>query len=161
MENGAIQILTFRVGRETYGVDVRSVKEVIGYHQVYPVPRVHSCIRGITNVRGEVVPVIDLSCRFYGIPARVDVETAIVLVETRDCGRTGFMGVMIDEVIAVLTLRRENIETQPDFGARIRADFITGIAKTADEFVLLLDTGKVLDSGEMALLDAAAPIQQA
>jgi purine-binding chemotaxis protein CheW len=144
------QYLTFKVGNEIYGVDVASVREVINYEKVYPIPVVPDYIRGVINLRGEVVPVIDLSCRFYGRKSVETRMTSIVIMEINSDGDMMHIGVIIDAINAVQDIHPGQIEHTPEFGSKIRADFISGVGKTEGKFIILLNIPMVLNVSELS-----------
>ncbi len=149
-EENVKQYLTFHVGNENYGVEVSNVKEVIEYENVYRIPAVPDYIQGVINLRGDVVPVIDLACRFFERKSEITKFSCIVIVEIEEDENVIFIGFLIDAINAVLDLAEKNIESTPSFGAKIRTDFITGVGKVDDEFIILLDAYKVLDINELA-----------
>ena len=146
------QYLTFMLGSETYGIAVKDVREVVEFDRVFKIPRVPESIRGVINLRGEVVPVIDLGSRFYSTQCGITILTSVVIVEVRYNGRDVLVGIMIDEVKAVVNIYNRNIESTPEFGAKIRGDFVREIGKVDDGFVILLDTNKVIDIHELSNL---------
>jgi len=150
IENNFIQYLTFKVGNETYGIDINSVKEVIEYSKVFPIPRIPSYIRGVTNLRGEVIPVIDLNSRFYGQTSEITILTGIVFIEVQYKGKIIMLGIIIDQVDAVTRIYENDIDSFPEFGAKIRYDFISNIGKVDENFIILLNIERVLDVDELA-----------
>lgn len=146
------QYLTFMLGNETYGIAVKDVREVVEFDRVFKIPRVPDSIRGVINLRGEVVPVVDLYSRFYSSKCEISILTSVVIVEVRYNGRDVLVGIMIDEVKAVVNIYNSNIESTPEFGAKIRGDFVKEIGKVDSEFVILLDTNKVIDIHELSNL---------
>jgi purine-binding chemotaxis protein CheW len=146
----ARQYLTFHIGNEIYGVEVNNVREVIEYEHVYKIPTVPSFIRGVINLRGEVVPVVDLSSRFYKRASDITKLSCIVIVEVEDRDDTIMLGFVIDSINAVIDIPEEKIETTPGFGARIRTEFISGIGKIDSNFIILLNMHKVLDISELS-----------
>ncbi len=149
------QYLTFVVGAESFGVEISAVKEIIEYRAPTEVPMMPPFMRGIINLRGRVVPVIDLSVRFGRDAIEVARRTCIVIVEIHQEGEQHEIGVMVDAVSAVLEIANANIEPPPSFGAKLRADFLTGMGKVGEKFVIILDIGKVLSVEELALLAGA------
>lgn len=148
------QYLTFLLGGEMFAIGILNIKEIIEYGSLTEVPMMPVFIRGVINLRGSVVPVIDLSARFGRAPTEVSRRTCIVIIEV-DAGEEGGkqdVGVVVDSVSEVLEIPRSEIEPPPSFGARIRNDFICGMGKVAGKFVILLDVGKVLSVDEMAAL---------
>ncbi|RTL52662.1 MAG: chemotaxis protein CheW [Rhodocyclaceae bacterium] len=148
----AKQYLTFFLAREMYAVGILNVKEIIEYGSLTEIPMMPSFIRGVINLRGAVVPVIDLAARFGGGQTEVGRRTCIIILELRDEEGRQDIGVMVDAVSEVIDIPAGEIEPPPAFGARIRADFIDGMGKVAGKFVILLNIGKVLSVDEMAML---------
>lgn len=138
------QYLTFQLAGESFAIGILAIKEIIEYHDLTVVPMMPPSIRGVINLRGAVVPVMDLQARFGRQPAPVTKRTCIVIVElARDEG-TQVIGVVVDAVNEVLEIAAADIEPPPSFGTRISADFIGGIGKVAGRFVVVLDIGRVL-----------------
>ena len=146
------QYLTFTLGGEMFAVAILNVKEIIEYGSVTEIPMMPGFIRGVINLRGAVVPVIDLSCRFGGKSTRVGRRTCIVIVELKQDDQKHDLGIMVDAVSEVLEIANAEIEPPPSFGARSRTDFISGMGKVNGKFVILLDVGRVLSVEEIALL---------
>jgi len=145
------QYLSFVVGGEIYALGILDVKEIIEYSSVTRVPMMPATIRGIINLRGKVVPVIDLGVRFSNIPTEPSRRTCIVIVEVEtENNMRHDMGVMVEAVNEVLDISQESIEPAPAFGSAVRADFIRGMGRVADRFVILLDVKKVLSVDELA-----------
>ena len=148
------QYLTFLVNDEMLGVDILNVKEIIQYGNLTAIPMMPAFIRGVINLRGAVVPVIDLSARLGGKPTTVGKRTCIVILEIREGDIEQDIGLVVDAVSAVLEIPGSEIEPAPSFGARIRTDFIAGMGKVAGKFVILLDISRVLSVEEIARLCA-------
>ena len=151
---GVRQFLTFVLGGVMYALEIVNIKEIIEYGEVTEVPMLPPSIRGIINLRGAVVPVIDLAARFGGHPASVQRRTCIVIVEAIQAGQQSDIGIMVDAVSEVLDIAGSEIEPPPAFGARIRADFIAGMGRVAGKFVIILDIARVLSAEDMAALTA-------
>lgn len=149
------QYLTFALGSEMFAVGILNVKEIIEYGNLTEIPMMPAFIRGVINLRGSVVPVIDLSARFGGSQTEVGRRTCIVIVEVEDDGAKHDIGIMVDAVSEVLDIPGSEIEPPPAFGAKIRADFIFGMGKVAGKFVIILNINKVLSVEEIALLTGA------
>ncbi len=143
----------FVLGKEVYGIAVSSVKEVMEYERVFKAPGVPDYIKGVINLRGEVVPVIDLGCRFFNARMEVTELTSIVVVEIRDENDLIPIGVMVDSVRAVAGIAHHNLENVPEIGARIRHDFISAIGKVDGQFVILLNVENVLNLQELSTFD--------
>ena len=149
------QYLTFALGSEMFAVGILNVKEIIEYGNLTEIPMMPAFIRGVINLRGSVVPVIDLSARFGGSQTEVGRRTCIVIVEVEDDEAKHDIGIMVDAVSEVLDIPGSEIEPPPAFGAKIRADFIFGMGKVAGKFVIILNINKVLSVEEIALLTGA------
>ncbi|MDR3669561.1 MAG: chemotaxis protein CheW [Holophaga sp.] len=146
------QYLAFTLGDETFAMDIRSIREVIQFGGITAVPLMPPFIRGVINLRGSVVPVIDLLVRF-GRPATVEApRTCVVILELSQGDVTAELGVMVDNVNEVLSIGASEIEPAPAFGSDIRSEFIAGVAKVGDRFVILLDVDRVLSTEELAAL---------
>lgn len=149
----ARKYLTFLIGSEKYGVDIVNVKEIIEYGQVTRVPLAPQSIRGVLNLRGSVVPIVDLSSRFYGYRSTITRLSCIVVVEIEQREERIPIGLLIDALHEVVDIQPENTEQTPGFGAKIRTDFIQGIGKTHGRFVILLNLDRVLDIEELQAED--------
>jgi purine-binding chemotaxis protein CheW len=153
------QYLTFTLGEEMFAIGILSIREILEYGQLTEVPMTPPFIRGVINLRGAVVPVIDLAVRFGRQPREVTKRTCIVIIETDAGGpdakgQTQQMGIVVDAVSEVLEIPPTEIEPPPAFGARIRIDFIRGMGKVAGKFVVILDVGRILSLDEVAVLAA-------
>ena len=150
------QYLTFSLGGEMFAVGILYVKEIIEYGHLTEIPMMPAFIRGVINLRGSVVPVIDLSARFGSKATEVSRRTCIVIVEVSDGEMRHDIGIMVDAVSEVLDIPGSEIEPPPSFGAKIRADFIFGMGKVNSKFVIILNIDKVLSVDEIAILTGTA-----
>ncbi len=142
--------LTFELGGEVYGLVILKVQEIIGMMAVTQVPRTPKFVRGVINLRGKVIPVVDLRIKF-GLDSQEDTEkTCIIVVQVSQEGVEVTMGILVDEVSEVLDVASEQIEPPPSFGVGVDTDFILGMGKVAQKVVMLLDVDKVLSGGEIA-----------
>ncbi len=155
------QYLTFMLSGEVFAIGILAIKEIIEYGSLTKVPMMPECIRGVINLRGAVVPVMDLSARFGTQSTEVTKRTCIVIVEIEADGEHRDVGVVVDAVNEVLEIAGTEIEPAPAFGARIRTDFIAGIGKVNGKFVILLNVDRVLSTEEMGALAAAGAGTQA
>lgn len=146
---GSGQYLTFFVGGEEYAVNILKVKEIIEYGTVTTVPNTAPWIRGVTNLRGNVVPVIDLAVKFGLSRSEASKFSCIVITEVSCEGERITMGVIADSVSQVLDLSAEQIEAPPAFGTRVRIEFLLGMGKIGKKFCLVLDIDKVLSADEI------------
>ncbi len=145
----AHQYLTFALAGEMYAVGILNVKEIIEYGNLTEIPRVPNFIRGVINLRGAVVPVVDLAVMFGGKESEVQKRTCNVIVEIRTDDAKHDLGIMVDAVSEVLEINGSDIEPPPSFGTKVRADFIAGMGKVAGKFVIILDIQQVLSSDQM------------
>lgn len=152
IDNAPQQYLTFTLGGEMFAVAILNVKEIIEYGTITEIPMMPPFIRGVINLRGSVVPVIDLSCRFGGKTTEVARRTCIVIIELNDGDSKHDIGIMVDAVSEVLEISAAEIEPAPAFGAKIRTDFISGMGKVNGKFVIILSIDKVLSVEEIAML---------
>ena len=156
VESSPAQYLTFLLGGEMFAVGILNIKEIIEYGAVTEIPMVPPFIRGVINLRGAVVPVIDLASRFGGKRSEISRRTCIVIIEVVENDERQDIGVVVDAVSEVLEIPASEIEPPPSFGARIRADFIKGMGKVNGKFVILLEVDKVLSVDEIASLSHLA-----
>lgn len=156
------QYLTFMLGGEMFSINILCIKEIIWYANLTEVPMMPECIRGVINLRGAVVPVMDLSSRFGKPSTPVTKSTCIVIieVETQNEGERQNMGLVVDSVQAVLEIASSEIEQAPSFGAKIRPDFIEGIGKVNGKFVILLNVNRVLSMEEIGQMGQVAASAQ-
>jgi purine-binding chemotaxis protein CheW len=155
------QYLTFMLGGEMFAIGILGIKEIIEYGHLTSVPLMPAHIRGVINLRGAVVPVIDLSARFGRDGTQVTRRTCIVILEVLAGEGKQDIGVVVDAVNEVVEIPADQIEPAPDFGARIRTDFIQGMGKVNERFVIILNVHNVLSVEEMALLSQATQGQLA
>ena len=140
--------LTFVLGEEEYGLEILRVREIIGLMEITRVPRMPAFLRGVINLRGRVIPVVDLRLKF-GMQSIEDTEeTCIIVVDLEET----VMGVVVDRVSEVLDIMESDIEATPSFGAAVDTEFILGMGKTRDRVVIILDIGKVLTADELQTL---------
>jgi purine-binding chemotaxis protein CheW len=165
-DSGQLQYLTFHLAGEEYGVGILKVKEILEYDTLTKVPAAPSFIRGVINLRGSVVPVIDLAVKFGLAASPITKRTCVVIVEADADGRRTVMGIIADSVSKVIDLAPGDIEPAPQFGTRVRSDHLQGMGKTGKKFALLLDIDRVLAADELAAAvvaetAAVAPLAEA
>lgn len=148
--------LTFTLGSEIFAIEIQRIREIIEYVQPTTVPMMPPSLRGVINVRGGVVPVIDLAVRFNWTPTGIGRRTSIVIVEIQHNSEKHVVGLVVDRVNAVTEIKDEDIEAAPVFGARINTDFIAGMAKSEGHFVVVLNIERTLSVGELAAVAAVA-----
>jgi purine-binding chemotaxis protein CheW len=142
--------LTFALGPEEYGLEILTVREIIGYMEITAVPQTPHEVRGVINLRGQVIPVVDLRAKFGMESAEVTDETCIIVVEISHGGRNFSTGIVVDHVQEVLDIAGQDIEEAPQFGASVNTDFILGMGKIGDSVKILLDIDRVLGGGDLA-----------
>lgn len=146
------QYLAFTLRNEVFAVDILCIREIIEYTSLTEVPLMPPAVRGVINLRGAVVPVIDLSMRFSQRPTEVAKRTAIVIVETEQASGRQVLGMMVDAVNEVIDIPDSDIEPAPSFGANIHTQFIAGMAKVEERFLIVLDVMQVLSVDQLAQL---------
>ena len=143
--------LTFSLDNEEFGIGILKVKEIIGIMPITPVPKTPAAVKGVINLRGKVIPVVDLRIKF-GLPEAEPTErTCIVVVDVTTGDQSRQMGVVVDSVSEVLNIKAEEIEDSPQFGgSAVNTDYIVGMAKTGTGVKILMDIDKVLDVEELS-----------
>jgi purine-binding chemotaxis protein CheW len=149
------QHLTFMIGGEEYAISLLKVKEIIEFDTVTEVPKTPEWIRGVINLRGSVVPVVDLAVKFRQAPSIAGKLTCIVITEVECEGAATVMGIMADSVRQVIDLKPQDVEPPPTFGTRVKVDYLLGMARSGKKFCLILDTEKVLSTDELLELPDA------
>lgn len=147
--------LTFALANEEYGLEILKVREIIGYIDVTAVPQTPSHIKGVINLRGQVIPVVDLRTKFGMRTTDVTDQTCIIVVEITQDGRKFNTGIVVDRVLEVLDIAGNDIEEAPQFGASVCTSFILGMAKVNEAVKILLDIDRVLSKEELARLSDA------
>jgi purine-binding chemotaxis protein CheW len=143
------QYLTFFLAREECAISILKVREIIEYDAVTTVPKMPQWVRGVINLRGSVVPVIDLTAKFGMEQKPVGKTTCIVIVETRFENQEAIVGLIVDAVNQVMELSADDIQPVPDFGTRVKMDYLIGMAQSGRKFAMLLDVEKVLTTEEL------------
>lgn len=156
LQEQAGQYLTFLIGTESFAVSILDVEEIIEIANVTRVPLTPDYIHGVINLRGNVVPVIDLSARLIRRRAEVSKRSCIVLVAVEVNDGTQLIGMLVDEVREILEIPPANIQPPPDFGTDIRTDFIQAMARVDEVFIILLAINRVLSVDELSLLSDLA-----
>lgn len=146
------QYLAFTLNGEVFAIDILQIREIIEFGTLTEVPMMPPTIRGVINLRGAVVPVIDLSARFGRGPSAVARRTCVVIIEVSVDGSKQTLGVMVDAVNEVMEIPSEDVEPAPAFGTRIRTDFIAGMGRVNERFVIILDVARVFSLDELATL---------
>ncbi|MDH3354825.1 MAG: chemotaxis protein CheW [Chromatiales bacterium] len=148
------QFLTFVLSGENYGINILNIREIVERGNVTKVPMMPDFIAGVINLRGNVVPVVDLAQRFAKSSSMINKKSSIVILEIDDEDQKLEIGVTVDEVNEVLDISAGEIEPTPSFGTRIRTDFISGMGKVGEQLLLLLDIENVLSVKELSFVEA-------
>ena len=148
--------LTYSLGKEEYGIGILKVREIIGMMPITSVPRTPGFVKGVINLRGKVIPVVDLRLKFGMGAADYTERTCIIVVEITNAAGPIQMGIVVDSVSEVLSIKRSEIEETPTFGANLSVDYILGMAKMGGGVKILLDIDKVLGGAEISALEPAA-----
>jgi purine-binding chemotaxis protein CheW len=142
--------LTFALANEEYGLEILKVREIIGYIDVTAVPQTPHYVKGVINLRGQVIPVVDLRAKFGMETTEVTDETCIIVVEITQADHKCSTGIVVDRVQEVLDIAGEDIEDAPQFGGSVTIDFILGMGKVGDSVKILLDIDEVLTNVDLA-----------
>ncbi|MCG8638519.1 MAG: chemotaxis protein CheW [Desulfobacterales bacterium] len=158
------QYLTFILDQEIYAMDINQVREVLDFTKITKVPRMPDFIKGVINLRGGVVPVVDLRLKFGMAQVERTVDTCIIIIEINIQETLTLLGIMADSVQEVMSMEPDQIEPAPKIGTRLKTEFIKGMGKKNDEFIIILDSDKVFSADELTIVqeveDAIGPVQE-
>ncbi|WP_243312492.1 chemotaxis protein CheW [Fundidesulfovibrio agrisoli] len=160
MSDSTNQYLTFTLGEEVFALDIASVREVLELTPITKVPRTPEHIRGVINLRGRAVPVVDVRLKFGMPAAESTVDTCIIIVEVNLGGEQAVLGALADSVQEVMDIEPGDVEPAPRMGTSVRADFIKGIGRHGESFIILLDIDRVFTEEELAQLTSAGDCAQ-
>ena len=146
------EFLVFTLGDEEYGIDILKVQEIRGYDQVTRIANTPACIKGVTNLRGVIVPIVDLRIKFSQVDVDYNDNTVVIVL---NLGQR-VVGIVVDGVSDVLSLTAEQIRPAPEFTVTLSTEYLTGLCALGDRMLILVNIEKLLNSEEMALLDSAA-----
>ena len=147
------KFLTFELGEESYAIPILKIKEIIGMMAITEVPRLPDFIKGVINLRGKIIPVIDLRLKFGLQERQYDERTSIIVMELATENSTKTSGMVVDTVQEVLDIEESDIEPPPHYGADVDQEFLTGMGKVGDNVIMLLNADKILSTGEMQNLE--------
>jgi purine-binding chemotaxis protein CheW len=150
--SASLQYLTFVLSGEVFAMEIRTVREIIQHGAMTAVPLMPNFVRGVINLRGAVVPVIDLQARFGRGQAQVGGKTCIIVIDASSDGEKMALGLMVDAVSEVIDIATHQIEPPPQFGTTIQRDFIHGLGKVEGKFVVILAPERALNMDDMALM---------
>jgi purine-binding chemotaxis protein CheW len=149
------QYLTFKLDEEVFALGIDKVREVLDYTSVTKVPQTPDFMRGVINLRGSVVPVVDMRLKFGMAKTEKTVNTCIIIVEINLEGETAVLGALADSVQEVLDLEPHQIEPAPKIGTKLRTEFIRGMGKRGEQFIIILDIDKVFSGEELSAVQSA------
>ncbi|MDH5786515.1 MAG: chemotaxis protein CheW [Chromatiales bacterium] len=155
-EGSTGQYLTFILADEEYGVDILRVQEIKGWDDVTPIPNTPACVKGVINLRGAIVPIVDLRSRFKLDELEYGPTTVMIILKVRAGSRERIMGVVVDAVSEVYNIDGEELQPPPEFGGVINVEFIRGLASVEEKMIIVLDIDHLLDASEMQQLGAIA-----
>ncbi len=150
------QFLTFELNADVYGIEILNIREIIDFGNITRVPMMPNFIAGVINLRGSVVPVIDLALRFNDKPSVRTKRSSIIIVDVEYEQQNLEIGVTVDVVNEVLDISTNNIESAPSFGTKIRTDFISGMGKVNDQLLVLLDIENILSIEELSVIQTTS-----
>lgn len=154
--NETKQYLTFKLNEEVFGVDVAQVREILDYVKITKVPQTPEFMCGVINLRGSVVPVVDMNMKFGMVKTERTVNTCIVVVEVILNEEKTILGALVDSVQEVFEIDPANIEPAPRIGTKLRTEFIKGMGKHDDKFIIILDIDKIFSSEELEVVQNAS-----
>lgn len=156
-EDGSQQFLTFMLAGEEYGVDILRVQEIKGWDSVTPIPNTPAYILGVINLRGTIVPIIDLRLKFNMDKLEYGPTTVVIVLKVQNSNsRSRIMGIVVDGVSDVYSMAQESIKQAPDFGVAVDTGFVRGLATVNNKMVIVLEIDNMLNSQELAVTDVAA-----
>ncbi len=156
MANREGKYLTFVLAGEEYGIGILKVKEIIGIMAITTVPQTPAYMKGVINLRGKVIPIVDLRLKFGMEAIDYTEKTCIIVVEITNNGQKVMIGILVDSVSEVLNIKGSDIEDTPSFGSHLNTDYILGMAKTGGKVKILLDIDRVLSAEEISIMDKSA-----
>ena len=141
--------LTFALGSEEYGLEILKVREIFGYMEITAIPKTPQHVKGVINLRGQVIPVIDIRIKFDMESVQTTDQTCVIVVETEQNNQKFSTGLVVDRVQEVLDIKEDAIQDSPNFGSKVDTNFILGMGKVEKEVKILLDIDKVLDGDDL------------
>ncbi len=154
------QYLTFTLGAEEYGVDILRVQEIKGWNPVTRIPNTPEYLRGVLNLRGAIVPIIDLRMRFHLEKVEYTPTTVVIVLSVKSGDRQRTLGIVVDGVSDVLNVSEEGVKPTPDFGTTVHTEFISGLATVDEKMVMLLDIDRLLRLDELSALEKVTGVTE-
>ncbi|MEW6116564.1 MAG: chemotaxis protein CheW [Nitrospirota bacterium] len=150
------QYLTFKLDEEVFALDIAKVREVLDFTSITKVPQTPEFMRGVINLRGSVVPVVDMKLKFGIAKTERTVNTCIIIVEIAVDNEIAILGALADSVQEVIELEPESIEPAPRIGTRLNTEFIKGMGKRDNQFIMILDIDKIFSTDELAIVQGSS-----
>lgn len=141
--------VTFSIGSTIFGITVLKTREIVEYGSITPVPEAPHYVKGVINLRGAVVPVVDLTMKFFKVSVKLSETTSIIIVEPTIDNEKNIMGIVVDCVKDVIELKEEDMETAPKYGSKLKSEYIKSVSNYNDEFILILDIDYLLSQVEL------------
>jgi purine-binding chemotaxis protein CheW len=148
------KFLTFRLGEECYAIPILKIKEIIGMMAITKIPKLPKFIKGVINLRGKIIPVVDLRIKFGLEEKQYDERTSIIVMEIQTESTTNINGVVVDTVREVMDIPEGNIEPPPQYGNDVDQEFLTGMGKVGDDVIMLLDVDRIFSESEKDILES-------
>lgn len=155
-----IQYLTFRLEEETYALDISRVHSVLDFDKLTKVPKTPDFMRGVINLRGSVIPIVDLKLKFDLSETEKGIDTCIIISEIELDGEITVLGILADTVEEVITLEPEKIEPAPHIGTKVNTEFIKGMGKQSENFIIILDIDKIFCAEDLEIVQASTDAQK-
>jgi purine-binding chemotaxis protein CheW len=153
METQGGRYLTFLLDAETYGIPIKKVKEIIGMMEITHIPKTRNYIKGVINLRGKIIPLMDLRLKFGMMEKPYTERTCIIVIEVNSAEKQRLVGIVVDAVSDVVKIQKGEIEATPEYNAENDGDFLVGIGKLKDKIILILDIDKILSHDEITCLE--------
>ncbi|MDH5216767.1 MAG: chemotaxis protein CheW [Gammaproteobacteria bacterium] len=150
------QFLTFIMANEEYGVDILRVQEIRGWDNVTPIPNTPSYIKGVINLRGTIVPIIDLRERFGLEKMEYDATTVVIVLKVVSAEKERIMGIVVDAVSDVYNVGEDEMKSPPDFGSVVSIDFVKGLVAIEEKMLIILEIDDMLNSGDLVIAESVA-----
>lgn len=153
MEIQGGKFLTFLIGNETYGIQIKKAKEIIRMMETTPIPKTQQYIKGVINLRGKIIPIVDLRLKFGMEEKEYNDRTCIIVIEVENAGTLRLVGAVVDLVSEVINIQQSEIEPPPEYDAKIEGNFLIGLGKLKEKLIMILDIIKILNFDDIAKIN--------
>lgn len=160
METQGGKYVTFLLNKENYGIPIKKVKEIIGMMEITHIPKTQSYIKGVVNLRGKIIPLMDLRLKFGMAEKPYNERTCIIVIEVHLTETQRLVGIVVDAVSDVVKIQKGDIESPPEYNAQSEGDVLIGIGKLKDKVILILDIEKILNRDEITILERGSIFQE-